>query len=242
MKKKSLSPGSDLRKEILKNRILFMKLLLTSDGLNDRKVIDFFVGQLDGFENKKACVVATRQSEEHQVYIDAARKELEGLGIAVDVANISEDVDASVLSEYDIYYGCGGNTFYILDRMRRTGMDQVLAKAIREGKFYVGVSAGSILVGSDIEISGWGAAGDPNDIGLQDLSGFGIVPYLVYPHYTEKDRDAVLSFGARRDGEPIVALTEEQALYVGDEGTFLIGEDGGLSLLRNGFFVEMAHA
>jgi dipeptidase E len=214
-----------------------MKLLLTSDGLNEQATIDFFARQFDGLEGKKACVVATLRLPEYQVYIDAARKELEDLGIAADVVNISEDIDALILPEYDVYYSCGGNTFHILERMRKTGMDKVLVRAIKDGRFYIGVSAGSILVGPDIGIAGWGEDGDPNDIGLRDLSSFGAVPYLIFPHYTESNRQEVLEFKSKRNSEPVIGLTDGQALFVTDDKAILIGEKGGL-LLCDGFIVE----
>lgn len=207
------------------------KLLLTSDGLNDRLVIDFFVGQLKDLPNKSACMIATRRDPENQIYIDAARKELEDLGIIVHIINISEDIDLSHLGEYDIYYVCGGNTFYILDRMRKTGIDEVLIQAINDGKLYIGVSAGSIVVGPDIATAGWGEDGDPNDIDLKDLSGFGVVPYFVLPHYVESYRTRAMELAREIEtDQSIVGLTDAQALFVTDDETTLIGKKGGLLL------------
>ena len=100
--------------------------------------------------------------------------------------------------------------------MRKTGLDKVLIEAVKNGKFYLGVSAGSIIPGPDIEIAGWGDGGDPNDVNLRDLTGFGLVPYLITPHYTETEKADVEGFADIRKGEPVIELTDDQAVFVAD--------------------------
>ena len=69
-------------------------------------------------------------------------------------------------------YVCGGNTFKILHKLRETRLDVYITKQVEQGALYVGVSAGSIIAGPDIEIAGWGSEGDENEVNLQDLEGF----------------------------------------------------------------------
>ncbi len=199
-----------------------MKLLLTSAGLANEKITNFFISQFDKLSGKKACVVTSGRSEEEQLYIDESIKELEDLGIKVFEVNIAKNDNFPNLEEFDIYYVCGGNTFYILDRMRKTGIDKVLISAIKKEKFYLGVSAGSIIPGTDIEISGWGESGDSNDVNLQDLKGFGLAPCIISPHYTEKEKPGIDSFKEKRKGEQIIPLTDEQAVFVEDNNVILI--------------------
>lgn len=194
-----------------------MKLLLTSAGLKNQKICAFFVAQFDRLDNKTACVIDSGRTKEEQFYIDESLKELSDLGIKVTELNIAKNDSFPNLPEFDIYYVCGGNTFYILDRMRKTGIDKVLIDAVKNGKFYLGVSAGSIIPGPDIEISGWGAAGDSNDINLQDLAGFALVPYLITPHYTEQEKADVEAFKEKRKGEPVIELTDDQAIFLEEE-------------------------
>jgi dipeptidase E len=113
--------------------------------------------------------------------------------------------------------------------MRKTGVDKVLIQAIQDGKFYIGVSAGSIIVGPDIEISGWGQDADTNDIHLEDLSGFKSVPYYIFPHYSDRINQEITAFQKDRGIEKVVGLTDAQALFVTDEEAILIGENAGLS-------------
>ncbi len=193
-----------------------MKLLLTSTGLINENIKKFFVSQFDRLDNKTACVITSGRTKEEQVYIVESLKELLDLGIKAAEVNIAKNDNFPNLPEFDIYYVCGGNTFYILDRMRKTGIDKILIEAVKNGKFYLGVSAGSIIPGPDIEISGWGEVGDTNDINMQDLTGFGLVPYLITPHYTEQEKTDVEAFKEKRKGEPVIDLTDDQAIFVED--------------------------
>lgn len=190
-----------------------MKLLLTSTGLTSQKIRDFFVSQFDTFENKKACLIFTIRQESDWQWMEHYDAELKAIGLQYDGVNISEEADLSNLKEYDIYYVCGGNTFYILDRLRKTNLDKVILKAVDNDKFYVGVSAGSIIAGPSIEIASVGE-GDVNDINLKDLEGFNLVSYCITPHYTEKDKTDVEAFKEKHKGEMVIELTDDQAIFV----------------------------
>jgi dipeptidase E len=196
-----------------------MKLLLTSAGLKNQKIRDFFVAQFDALKNKKACLIFTIWEESDWLWLDGYAEELGGIGLVYDQLNISEDKNLSDLKDYDIYYVCGGNTFYILDRMRKTGLDKVLVESIKNGKFYVGVSAGSIIAGPDIEVAG---LGDPNDVNLKDLTGLNLVPYIITPHYNPKEKSEVDNFMEKRKGESVIPLTDDQAVFVEDGEMVLI--------------------
>jgi len=210
-----------------------MKLLLTSTGLSNENVKQFFVNQFDRLDDKTAALVTCARNEEEQRWIDASKKELETLGVKVTEQNVALDDIFEEIPDYDIYYVCGGNTFHILDRMRKTRMEKVLVDAAGRGKIYIGVSAGSVLAGPDIKIIGRKINGDVNDIGLTDLVGLHLTPFLIYPHYGEENKNEVIDFKKYRFQEPVVALTDNQALYISDEENVLIGNTGGLQFCEN---------
>lgn len=199
-----------------------MKLLLTSTGLKNEKIKDFFVSQFDRLDNKTACIVTSGRNEEEQFYIDGSIKELEDLGIKVVEFNIAKHNSFVNFREFDIYYVCGGNTFFILDRMRKTEVDKILIKAVKNNKFYIGVSAGSIIAGPDIEVAG---LGDLNDVNLEDLTGLRLTPYIVTPHYNQKEESDVKAFGKKRIGETVIAITDDQAIFVKNGEYELIGDN-----------------
>ena len=199
-----------------------MKLLLTSAGLRSKNLKKFFVGQFDRLDDKTACIVTSGRTEEEQFYIDYSIKEIGDFGIKVTEINIAKNDNFSDLPEFDIYYVCGGNTFYILDRIRKTGMDKILIEAVRKNKFYIGVSAGSIITGPDIEISGVKHGGDRNDIKLEDLTGLKLVSFIVTPHFEEKYREAIEYFKKKRASETVITLTDNQAVFADENGYKII--------------------
>jgi len=196
-----------------------MKLLLTSTGLANEKVRNFFIDQFDRLDDKTACVVTSGRNDEEQFYVNESIKELEALGIKVTEINIAKKNEFPNLPEFDIYYVCGGNTFYILDRMKKTGIDKVLIEAVKKNKFYLGVSAGSVMAGPDIESS---ELGDPNDIKLMDLSGFKFVPFIIIAHYDKKNKKDCEDFINKRNGETVIPLTDNQAVFADKNGYEII--------------------
>ncbi len=196
-----------------------MKLLLTSTGLTNENVKNFFISQFDRLDNKTVCVVISGRNGEEQFYIDESTKELEDLGIKVIEFNIAKHESFVNFPLCDIYYVCGGDTFYISDQMRKTGVDKILIDAVKKGRFYLGVSAGSIIAGPDIEVAG---LGDPNDVNLDDLTGLKLVPYIIIPHYNQKEESDVEKFKEKRKGEQVIALNDDQAIFVEDGKMVLI--------------------
>jgi len=208
-----------------------MKLLLTSAGLSNDKIKNFFVGQFDRLDDKTAAFITCKRPEASREFIEKNKKDLEDLRIKVQEIDITKDDIYPRYPEFDIYFVCGGNTFYILDRMRATGMERILIDAADKNKFYVGESAGSMLAGPDIGAAK--ACGDVNDLGLHNLGSFHFTPFLIFPHYTEERKKDVIEFKRFRFQEPVIALTDDQALFVTDTENTLIGEKGGLQFCEN---------
>lgn len=204
-----------------------MRLLLTSTGLGNEKIRKFFVTLLDQLDNKTLALITAPRSEEMRSFIEMEKGFLTDLGLKVDEQNLALDDIFDEIPEYGIYYVCGGNTFFILDRMRRTRMDRTLVDAASKGKLYVGVSAGSVLAGPDVQVART-PSGDVNEIGLADLAGLRLTPFIVFPHYEPRLQKEAQDFKRYRMQEPVIALTDNQALYVSDSENVLLGEPGGL--------------
>ncbi|MFA6251928.1 MAG: Type 1 glutamine amidotransferase-like domain-containing protein [Candidatus Paceibacterota bacterium] len=195
-----------------------MKLLLTSGGLQNKKLSDFFVSILP--KKPKDCsvlMIAYAQNEEELFYINESKKELTNLGIEnITFFNLEEN-NFKPENSFDIIYVCGGNTFSILDRIRNTGIDKYITNLAKNNSevIYFGVSAGSIIAGSSIEIAGFGSECDANEIDLEDLTGLNLTNISVFPHFKEYLRKEVDDF-KNKANYPIVELTDSQAVFVND--------------------------
>jgi len=128
------------------------------------------------------------------------------------------------LSALDAVYVASGSTFALLEALRTTGNDTVLAEHVRAGLPYVGASAGSIIAGPDVTPAS--LMDDPADgPGLADFAGLGLIDQTVIPHADgqlppyppEVIQETVDRYGA---GHRLVLLRDDQALRVdGDDRT-----------------------
>lgn len=92
------------------------------------------VGSLikEELENKKVAFIPTASLREgYTGYVGSARKLFKKLGATLTELDISVADDAtiqSVLENADVIYFTGGNSFFLMDQLRRTGTDERLKK------------------------------------------------------------------------------------------------------------------
>jgi dipeptidase E len=119
-------------------------------------------------------------------WIDADRAALVRLGYAVvdvDLKDRAADGLRRDLSEADVLFVAGGNTTYLAEWSRRSGFGDIVRDLLREGKIYVGSSAGSILAGPTVEpFAEEDAAEMPPGFVAERPECPGLVDYVVLPH------------------------------------------------------------
>jgi len=199
-----------------------MKLFLTSSGFGNEEISAIFTREMSKKpEGCKGLVVAYATSRDEEHPVNEARRDLVRMGCRhIAVINMKNHFDARKFGDYDFIYVCGGNTFSILKKMRETKMDKFIVKQVKGGAMYIGVSAGSIMAGENIEIAK--EAGDVNKVGLRNLKGFGFTDIAVFPHFTEDRRERLEEF-KKRAKYPVVELTDSQAIICGDKNYVVIG-------------------
>ena len=87
------------------------------------------------------------------------------------------------MMDFDAIYMMGGNTFYLLDMIRKTGFGDMIKTFIDSGKIYIGSSAGSEIMSDSIEPA---IGYDENNVGMTDFTGLGIIHGIVVPHCARK--------------------------------------------------------
>ncbi len=194
------------------------KILLTSAGFLNPKIAKEFINILPKkIEDIKILVISYVQNDDEQYYVDKSKKELIGLGFEkIQNLNLNENFDIEVLGDFEVIYICGGNTYLILDKLKKTGLFDFIKKQVEKGSIFVGVSAGSIIAGDNIEIAGWGSEGDKNEINLQDLAGFSFTDMAIFPHLREELKIEVEEF-KNKVNYRVVGLTDNQAFLVTED-------------------------
>ncbi len=115
----------------------------------------------------------------------------------------------------------GGNPFYLLKAVRKSGFDKVLRDLLDKGLPYVGCSSGSYLMCPTVEIGGWKTT--RNKYGVTDFTALGYVPFLIKCHYTDDMKEQVLE-KAKDLKYPLKVLRDDQAFFVKDNSCIFIGD------------------
>ena len=199
------------------------KLLLTSTGLANQNIKNQFLQIIDKpvSQIKIIFVPTAARSKEELKYVDESKKELLDLGILennIKTLNLDKSVSFQDVEDFDVIYVCGGNTFYLLKKVRETGFDKVIIDFAKTDKLYLGVSAGSILVCPNIDIA---SSFDENNVNLADLTGLNLTDVIVSPHFCEEEKPIIDKF-KKKSQYKVISLTDNQALLVIDGETKII--------------------
>ena len=92
--------------------------------------------------------------EEVTFYVDAGKEALEKLGLVIDILEISTATHEEIsrkLKNNDYIYITGGNSFFLLQELKRTQADKLIIEQVMLGKTYIGESAGSIILSPNID-------------------------------------------------------------------------------------------
>lgn len=161
------------------------KLFLASYFSGVAKLFPDFAGACAG---RKAVFIPTASIHEKvSFFVEADLKSLAKLGLVVEqleVSTASHEEIVRKLSEADYIFVEGGNTFFLLQELRRTGADAMIIDHVHNGKLYIGASAGSVIASGNIEYLQYmdDAAAAPGLNG--DFSSLGLVDFSVVPHAT----------------------------------------------------------
>lgn len=169
-------------------------LLLTSTGLSSPNVLNKFLEITGDTKNKHVAIITTAaEGKEVNKYSQLAHKQFIDLGfLSVDFIDLETDPTKD-FSLYDVVYVCGGNTFKLLKFARTANLKTSIESLLKRGCIYIGVSAGSIIIGPSVKIADE-VQPDPNIVGLSDFSGLDIIKEIVLPHYSPEIEDQVKIF------------------------------------------------
>ena len=163
-------------------------IFLTSCGIINNKLKDQFYKSINkDMKDVKVLYITTAadgEVDDDKTWMDIEFKTILDLGIKKE--NIIEyKIGNSIdMDNYDVMYMMGGNTFYLLDIIRKTKFDKDIKKFIDSGKVYVGSSAGSEILGNSIDIA---IGYDGNNVNMTDFTGLKIIDGLIIPHCNSKE-------------------------------------------------------
>ncbi len=141
----------------------------------------------DQLEGKRVTFIPTASiHEEVTFYVDAGKEALERHGLFIDELDISIATQKEIfnkLTNNDYIYITGGNTFFLLKELKRTGTDVILIEQINAGKLYIGESAGSIILSPNIDYVK--AMDDYKAVTLESYDSLNLIDFYPVPHYKD---------------------------------------------------------
>lgn len=198
-------------------------IFLTSTGLSDEKIRQEFVRCIGTDRTQRIATVTTAASgKAENKYAKLAEFQFKELGFsAIDFVDIEFD-SPEVLTKYHIIYVCGGNTFYLLYHLKKSGADKILSRLLKKSNvIYIGVSAGSIVLAQTVQLAAT-VDPDPNDIGLTDFTGLGVIDFEIHPHYDPKQEAEIIEY-EKNSNHKVIRLSNSQAFALSDSKWKLIG-------------------
>ena len=196
-----------------------MKLFLTSYLAGTKELVQNFLAQNDVQEI--LFIPTAANVEEYQDYVDegiAALKE-NGYDVTVlDVATAPHSKSVQVIKNSGCLCISGGNTFYLLQELKRNGLLSLIKQKVQDGMLYIGESAGAIIACPDIS---YNQIMDDKAVAteLTNYSGMGLVDYYVLPHngefpFVETTAQTIKVYGEKIN---LVPLNNSQAVVVENE-------------------------
>lgn len=171
----------------------------------ENKIKEFVSGIGDPIKVLHIMTAAKRETVTDYMHKDVVAMQAMGWTVQdIDVDLKTQEELREILKGVDLVYVQGGNTFYLIDGIRKSGFEKVLREFLECGGRYIGVSAGTLVAGLSIEPA---VGEDPNELNMTDFAGMGLIDTTVDVH---------CEIGSVAEGK--ICLTDDQAVLVsGDD-------------------------
>ena len=193
-----------------------MKLFLTSYLAGTKELVQNFLTQNN--VQKVLFIPTATNVEEYRDYVDEGIAVLKENGYDVtvlDVATAPHSKSVQAIKNSGCLCISGGNTFYLLQELKRNGLLDLIKQKIQDDMLYIGESAGAIIACPNIS---YNQIMDDKTIAteLTNYSGMGLVDYYVLPHngefpFVETTAQTIKVYGEEIN---LVPINNSQAVIV----------------------------
>jgi dipeptidase E len=217
-----------------------MKLLLTSNGFSNQAIAATLF-ELVGKRPEDTTLVFISTASNIQTgdkswfindLVNIKKQNFKTIAIT-DFSAVPENIWWPQLKEADVLFFEGGNSYYLMECMNKFGLSKILPEMLKT-KIYVGVSAGSMVTGPDLNLvlskTIYGENAETNTMVGLGLVDFYFLPHLNSPHFGPRIEDNLKK--AMKDiSKKTYVLDDQTALKVVDGKVDIVG--GGKYLIFN---------
>ena len=154
------------------------------------------------------------------------------LGIKSYKMILEGNLDDINLENYSGVYIGGGNTPYLLKKLKTSNLWVELKKAIRKDIPIYGASAGAIIFSKSIKPS---LNFDKNWVELKELEGINLINNnYLFCHFTDKKIEQIKKIIIKENLNSSIALTEKNGLLITKNAIRIIGQESAWSFDKFG--------
>ena len=177
---------------------------------------------------KKVVFIPTASiNEGYTGYVGSARKLFKKMGANLTEIDISKEDFSTIKSAFkdaNIIYFTGGNSFFLIDQLCRTGVDILLKEELEKGKLMIGESAGAIICAPDISYIEK-MDEKPEGYSQSDDDGLNLIDFYVLPHYlTAPFKKITATILKEFPDLKICPINNHQAITIDGRTSNIIGE------------------
>jgi dipeptidase E len=165
-----------------------MKRLFLASGIDNEVVAEDLFRKIGKTAPVKTLCIktATEDKERDSIpWYGDDKRSLSNAGFSLIEYTLTGKTKAELekaLSEVEVVYVSGGNTFYLLQESQKVGFIPLIQQRVKEGLIYIGSSAGSVIASPNIEpVLGLDNVELAPDI--KGYAGYDLVNACVLPHW-----------------------------------------------------------
>lgn len=207
-----------------------MKLVFYSGGHEeDNIVLDLELLNLVGKEDPLVTFIPSC-SYESELYFKEFIEQYHRIGIQrfmlfpVDIP--FDDIMLNEILKSDIIHLGGGNTFYFIKHLKKSGMFQKLKQFVKDGGILTGLSAGAIIMSPRIDTASFPSFDrDENDDNVKNFKAMNLVSFEFFPHYKNSKRyeNELLNYSKKRS-IPLYACPDGSGIVVDQNNVTFLGK------------------
>lgn len=170
-----------------------MKLLITSAGFTNKSISDALLEMASRpFGELKLAFIPTAANVKagDKKWLIRHLLGCERLGFLemdiIDFSALPKNIWKSRMEEADVLVFGGGNTLHLTHCLKDSGLAELLPKML-EGKIYVGISAGGMILGKSLLVNQPRKTCCDKKFSAEIETGLGLIDFEIKPHLNSKN-------------------------------------------------------
>lgn len=151
------------------------------------------------------------------------------LGFSINILDISKTAKQkidNILKDIKILYVSGGNTFYLLQELKRKKILDTIKDKISNGMLYIGESAGAIITSKNIEynqiMDNKDIASDLDNYEVMNITDFYILPHNNEFPFVESTKETIKIYENKLN---LLPISNSEAVFVNGKDFVVKNDD-----------------